>query len=97
MIRIVKMHFQDTKTGEFINLFREVYPLISTFPGCLGLELIRDIDNPAIFFTYSRWDVPESLEAYRSSALFIDTWRKTKVLFEHKAEAWSVDKVYPSI
>ena len=82
----------DDKAEDFLALFNEVFPLINTFPGCTRLELLRDIDNPSIFFTYSHWDKPESLEAYRTSALFKSTWERTKILFAHKAAAWSVER-----
>jgi quinol monooxygenase YgiN len=92
MIRIVKMHFREEETENFRALFEEVYPLISTFPGCTRLELLQDIHTPGIFFTYSFWEGPEELENYRRSELFANTWRKTKALFEQPAQAWSVEK-----
>ena len=92
MIRIVKMHFREDKTENFLELFTEVFPKISTFPGCTKLELLRDINDPAVFFTYSTWDKEESLEAYRNSELFKSTWVRTKVLFANKAAAWSVER-----
>jgi heme-degrading monooxygenase HmoA len=41
-------------------------------------------------FTYSQWDSEESLNAYRQTELFVQTWKRTKTLFQEKAEAWSV-------
>ncbi len=87
------MHFHPEKSEDFLELFDEVFPKISKFPGCTKLELLRDLKDPAIFFTYSFWDRPESLELYRNSELFKSTWARTKVLFAHKAQAWSVNKL----
>lgn len=91
--RLVKMHFRPEDASKFLTLFDEVYPAISTFPGCTKLELWRDKNHPSIFFTHSHWDNEKSLEKYRNSALFKATWAKTKALFAEKAEAWSVDKM----
>ena len=93
MIRIVKMHFREEKADEFLAFFHTIYPKISTFPGCTGLELLRDENNPAIFFTYSHWVDASALEAYRNSELFKDTWARTKAMFAQKGEAWSVAPV----
>ena len=93
MIRIVKMHFRPEGPEEFLKIFEKAYPLISTFPGCSHLELWRDKNDPAIFFTKSHWDHPDALEDYRNSELFKTTWAATKALFAEKAEAWSVEKL----
>ena len=58
--------------------------------GCKHVELMQDINNPTIFFTFSIWENPSDLEAYRQSELFKGVWAKTKVLFGDKPEAWSV-------
>ena len=36
--------------------------------------------------------VVKDLENYRNSALFKNVWAKTKVLFNDKPQAWSVNK-----
>ena len=51
-----------------------------------------DKTNPEIFFTYSYWENKQDLENYRNSELFKDVWAKTKVFFNDKPLAWSVDK-----
>ncbi len=92
MIRIVKLHFHSDNIAAFESLFAEVYPFISRFEGCGRVELLQSEDDPAIFFTYSFWKDAQALENYRSSDLFARTWARTKVLFAHKAEAWSVSR-----
>lgn len=88
--RIVKMTFKPENTETFENLFLLVREKIISFEGCLGVKLLRDVNNPAIYFTYSLWQDEESLHRYRKSALFDDTWKKTKALFSDKPEAWSL-------
>jgi quinol monooxygenase YgiN len=53
---------------------------------------MQDMECPEILFTYSTWVNMEQLEAYRQSALFRETWQKTKILFSGKPEAWSLVK-----
>jgi hypothetical protein len=91
--RIVKMTFQADKIETFKTLFNERKEQIRGFDGCEYLELLQDVNLPNIFFTYSFWNNETDLDAYRHSELFKDTWAKTKVLFDGKPEAWSVDSV----
>lgn len=90
IVRIVKMTFKSEAIQQFKDLFKDRKEKIRTMPGCMHLELLQDIHNSTVFFTYSYWDREEDLENYRHSALFKDTWQKTKVLFADKAQAWSV-------
>ncbi len=87
------MVFRPEEVDTFLALFNERKHLIGGFEGCSGVELLRDIDNASIFFTYSKWDNEASLERYRQSELFNSTWQLTKKLFAGKPEAWSVRNV----
>ena len=92
-VRIVKLSFQPEKIEEFLGNFEKSKENIRNFPGCRLLELYRDKTNTDVFFTYSYWDSEDDLEAYRNSELFKGIWNKTKVLFNDKPMAWSVDKL----
>ncbi len=92
-VRIVKLSFQPEKTEEFLGNFEKSKENIRNFPGCRLLELYREKTNTNVFFTYSYWDSEEDLEAYRNSELFKGIWNKTKILFNDKPMAWSVDKL----
>ncbi|QTD37742.1 antibiotic biosynthesis monooxygenase [Polaribacter batillariae] len=91
-VRIVKMSFYSKNVSEFLAIFEEKKHFIRNFEGCKLLELYQDKVNPEIFFTYSYWENEQDLENYRNSKLFKSVWAKTKVLFNEKPEAWSVDK-----
>ena len=93
LIRIVKMTFAADKVDVFVNTFNERKEMIASFEGCSGVELLRDIQNPTIFFTYSKWDGESSLEKYRNSELFNSVWDTVKKWFAGKPEAWSVEAV----
>lgn len=93
IIRIVKMTFLPEKINEFLDIFNESKILIRNFEGCSHLELLRDINNPNVCFTYSYWRSETDLNTYRDSELFGGVWKRTKVLFAAKTEAWSVEQM----
>ena len=88
--RFVKMTFKPEYIQDFKTVFNSNKELIAAVKGCSHVELLQDINNPNIFFTFSLWDDPIHLEAYRQSELFEGVWAKTKVLFDDKPEAWTV-------
>ncbi len=89
--RIVKMEFREDEISSFLANFEMVKSKIRDFPGCEQLKLLRDKNDPTIFFTYSKWKNENALEAYRNSSLFKGVWATTKPKFRSKAAAWSVD------
>jgi heme-degrading monooxygenase HmoA len=91
-VRIVKLSFHQKNIPTFLSIFEEKKKFIKDSKGCTLLELYQDKNNPDIFFTYSYWDQESDLENYKNTALFKDVWAKTKVFFNDKPLAWSVDK-----
>jgi heme-degrading monooxygenase HmoA len=90
--RIVKMTFREEEVDNFIrDVFDQSKQKIRAFPGCLHMELLRDIRQPNVLFTLSYWEEETALNNYRNSELFSETWVKTKVLFSDKPKAWSLE------
>lgn len=87
------MSFGTEQISNFLNVFESNKAYIRNFEGCTFLELYRDKHNPNIFFTYSYWETEAHLEKYRHSDLFKSVWSQTKVHFNDKPEAWSVDRL----
>lgn len=87
------MEFREDAVAQFELLFEARKSGILASEGCLHVALLRDINQPNIFFTYSHWRDQDALEGYRHSEFFKDTWAKTKVLFAGRAAAWSVEDV----
>ena len=83
------MTFHPEALADFLALFDASAPKIRTFPGCRHLELWRDAHYPNLLTTYSHWDDADALEAYRRSALFRETWARTKTWFAAPPEAFS--------
>lgn len=92
VVRIVKMTFRPDAVERFQELFEGWKPHIRNSPGCLHLELLHDVNDPRIFFTYSHWNKASDLEAYRLSEVFASVWPTVKPLFDAPAEAWTVDR-----
>ncbi|MBJ2172643.1 antibiotic biosynthesis monooxygenase [Aureibaculum sp. A20] len=92
LIRIVKLSFEEEKISKFLSTFNAHKEQIKKFKGCTHLELLRDKNNSNIFFTYSYWNNEQDLENYRNSDLFNNVWAQTKVLFNNRPEAWSVER-----
>ena len=93
LIRIVKLTIREENISSFEQIFETTKNTIRGFEGCDLLELYKDRNDPKIFFTYSRWNSEEDLEAYRQSDFFRNIWGKTKLLFDAKPEAWSVERL----
>lgn len=94
VVRVVKMTFRPDEVERFLALFANWGPRIRAFPGCRHLELLRQADDPRVFFTYSHWDGPEDLEAYRASEVFAGVWPVVKTLFAEPAEAWTLHRTH---
>ncbi|MGB5360779.1 MAG: antibiotic biosynthesis monooxygenase family protein [Eudoraea sp.] len=93
LIRIVKLTLKKENIASFEQIFEETKNFIRNFEGCLHLELYQDREHSNIFFTYSQWEKEENLETYIKSEFFRNVWGKTKLLFEDKPEAWSVNRI----
>ena len=87
------MSFEASKIELFLENFNANKEKIRNFEGCNFLQLLKDKNNPSVFFTYSYWESVEHLEVYRNSELFKTVWAKTKILFNNKPVAWSVDSI----
>jgi quinol monooxygenase YgiN len=81
--------------AEFSAYFYSAVARIRSFEGCISVELFRDAEDIDTVYTLSEWGSEKALDEYRSSELFLETWRKVKPLFRDKAIAWSMVSVSP--
>lgn len=72
------MTFAPEHVPTFLDVFESSKEQIREFEGCNHLELLNDINQSNIYFTYSHWDSQEYLNAYRDSELFGDVWPAQK-------------------
>ena len=89
------MTFEPENIPSFERIFEASSQQIRSFPGCNHLELLQDIDNPQVFFTYSHWESEADLQAYRESDFFLEVWGRTRKLFAERPRAWSLNKRTP--
>lgn len=89
--RIVKMSFELEEVEKFKSIYELNWHKIKGFEGCLHVELLQDRSSPSIFFTYSNWESENHLNNYRDSIVFKTVWASTKVLFNKKPEAWTLN------
>lgn len=93
IIRIVRMSFKKEERQNFLAVFDASKNKIRAFRGCQYLSLHQDHHDENVFYTLSHWNTQEDLDSYRASALFKDTWARTKVLFADKPQAFSLEKM----
>lgn len=93
IIRIVKLSFHTEHISTFKTIFEGSKHKICAQEGCHRVEMLQDINEPNVFFTYSWWDSQEHLNRYRHSKLFENVWAETKILFNDKPMAWSTEKI----
>lgn len=93
IIRIVKLKFHTEKVEKFLDLFDSVVTKVNSFPGCQQMYMVRSIQDPTLFFTYSHWNDEKALSTYKDSDLFKSIWPTIKPWFSDKAEAWSTEKI----
>ena len=93
IIRIVKLSLHAEYISNFKTIFEENKQKIISQKGCTHLEMLKDIKDVNVIFTYSWWDSEEDLNNYRNSELFKDVWSKIKILFNNKPEVWSTKKI----
>lgn len=90
--RVVRMTFRSETVAEFLELFSVVEPDIRRQPGCMHVELMRDVQWPNAFATFSIWESEAALDAYRQTPFFRTTWSRTKSLFAAPPRAESYFK-----
>jgi heme-degrading monooxygenase HmoA len=88
--RIVRMSFEPDKLSDFLEIFYAAKPLIEQMNGCHSVVLFQEANKSNILYTESYWESENDLENYRNSALFQETWTKTKILFNDKPQAFSL-------
>ncbi len=91
--RVVKMSFQEDRIEDFLVIFKSAKQKIRRMPGCHYLSLHRDHHRANTYYTLSHWENQEALDRYRETELFKTTWAATKLLFNDKPQAFSLDLV----
>lgn len=94
IVRIVKLTFQKEREDDFLAFFENIKHLVNQFPGCAGMQMLRDQKQSNVFFTYSLWNSEVDLNSYRDSETFGKVWPKIKPWFADRPEAWTTSTVF---
>lgn len=86
------MHFTEAGVEEFLEIFNQNKTSIRNFPGCLHLQLLKDVEDANTYTTLSHWQDAADLEKYRKSELFGRVWGRVKTSFSERTQAFSLEK-----
>lgn len=87
------MVFQPGQSGTFEQIFLTTRDRIQSSPGCVSVDLWKDLKQPDTYMTYSIWHAEADLNRYRDSELFKETWSRVKPLFSAPAEVHTMEKI----
>jgi quinol monooxygenase YgiN len=85
------MTIKEEHVAEYIAFTASLKAKIKAFDGCQFLDILQDVNNRNLLFSYSLWDTEEHLDLYRASKFFKETWATIKPWFDDKPEAWSTE------
>lgn len=91
--RLVKLTFRPDATAAFRAILTEARPVILAQPGCFHMEAWEDLNDPTVYYTYSRWVSQVALDEYRSSKAFGRFWPRTKTLFAAPPQTVSAQRL----
>lgn len=91
--RVVKLSFDAEYIEPFKKIFAETKDGIRAFNGCIEVFAYQQSNNPAVFFTISKWNSEADLDNYRNSEFFTKLWTMTKQGFNAKPEAWTLKNI----
>jgi heme-degrading monooxygenase HmoA len=78
------------KGNEFKSFYTaEILPALHQAPGCLYASLIRSVEDPNEFISFSLWDTQGSIRGWEQSSKFSVVLNKAKQLFAGSSE-WRV-------
>ncbi len=91
--RVVKLTFSTDKREVFLNYFETIKDDIRSRKGCIEVHAYENAHVKGMFFTISKWESEEHLNAYRESELFGKVWPTVKAWMIEKPEAWTMDLI----
>jgi quinol monooxygenase YgiN len=84
------MTFMESRIDDFMDLEKSICRDIRRFKGCRHLEILQDIHNRCVFFSYSHWESESDLEDYRRADFFKETWATLCRWFREAPETWTL-------
>lgn len=91
--RVVKLTFSPEKSEVFLDYFETIKNDIRSREGCIEVHAYENSHQKGMFFTISKWNSEDDLNAYRESDLFGKVWPTVKAWMIEKPEAWTMDLI----
>ena len=98
VVRLVRLYIRPEVVPDFDAWFALHEEAIARSPGCQSLRLLTDCapsPNGVVRVTWSVWESPAHLDAYRKSALFGVVWPRTKTFFAAEPEVGTYAELTP--
>ena len=87
VVRIVSLKCKPEGVDAFRLLLRQAISRVRNVPGCLSLQIVGDVADPASYYTISAWRDVDALEASHISPLFAEIWPRIKAFLREAAWA----------
>lgn len=87
VVRFVSLRATPERQAELAEVVTTSAPVVRAVPGCRGLTILQDINDPLHYLTWSLWDSAADLEAYRRSAVYGQVWPRIRACLAERAHA----------
>jgi heme-degrading monooxygenase HmoA len=85
-VRLIHVKVPQDQMANAEKIWREdCAPLMKQAPGCVSEELLKCLDEPGEYISYSEWESEEAIETYRASAAHEEIQRHSRGLQGAKA------------
>ena len=94
LIKLIHVKVRTDQTAEAERIWREeCAPLMSASPGCLSEQLLKCVEEPGEYISYTEWEDESAIERYRDSEAHHEIQRHSRRLQGARA----VVKTYSTI
>lgn len=87
VVRFVSLRAHPDRQAELAEVVTSSAPTVRAVPGCRGLTILQDIHDPLHFLTWSQWDSPADLDAYRRGPVYGQVWPRIRACLAERAHA----------
>ena len=87
--RVILINLAEGDSGDAERIWKEeCSPLMARQQGCHSEKLMRSLDRPDLFISYSEWDSMEDIEGYRAGADHATIQSESRALQGARAVVW---------
>ncbi len=87
--RVILINVAENKNADAAKVWKEqCAPLMQRQPGCQSEKLMRSLDKPDLYISYSEWDSMDAIENYRQSTEHDTILSEVRALQGARAVVW---------